>query len=447
MARRTFLRGLSAGAALAGIGPLGLAGAAQAAGLASSARAGAAYQVGVGSSGDPYTATMRAIAACGQWPWQAAGSLSGKIVVIKPNLVYPQLATTGVTTDPQVVRAIVDLVLQAGASQVKIVELGALGVATFFGQCGYTTVFTSAQYPQVQLIDLNAAPNTFGWATVTRGMAYQHLSVPSLMLDPNVVLISAAKLKCHAQGGATLAMKNLYGFAQPSIYHVPTQLARMDLHYRGVYQAVVDMNLALPAQFAVVDGIWGLQGLGPGTLGVPIQMNVVLAGVNPLAVDWTCVRQVMGLNDLTVPYLYYAAAKGMGPASPSQITVLGDAFTPASFIPAPIPPVVGYPTATPFSISLGAGQQTAITYHLFDTSSTRVEIIHDDDMTPGITVVRTLRDWAIRAAGWETLVWNGRDDTGAPVAPGLYHARVQARYTPQAFPSPNYATGFVQVTA
>jgi uncharacterized protein (DUF362 family) len=443
IARRAFLGRLSAGAAAAGLGPLASTTAARAAGPLDG-RAAASYQVGVGNNTDAHTAARRAIAACGQWPWSGT-ALAGKTVVIKPNLVIAAASTTGATTDPQVVRAIVDLVLEAGASQVKIVEVGHPGKAVPYDTCGYTTVFTTTAYPQVQLVDLGMPPNnTFSWVTVPHPMAFQKLSVPSMLLDPNIVLISAAKMKTHAQAGVTLTMKNLYGFASPTLYAVSGQLPRMDLHYRGVYEAVVDLNMALPIQFGVVDGIWGMEGNGP-TRGTPIRVNLVVAGLNPLAVDWICLRQVMGQLQYCAPYLQYAAARGLGPASTSEIAVLGDAFTPFSFVPAQIPPLLWDTVASPFSFSLSATPLTTITYMVGSACSTRVEIIHDSDDTPGITVVRTLHDWAARPQGSESVAWDGRDDSGRLVAPGIYLARVQARFSPDTWPPTNYATSIVMV--
>ena len=58
------------------------------------ARAASPYQVGIGNSSDPYEATQRAVSACGQWPGAA---LAGKTVMIKPNLVTPHAASTGIT--------------------------------------------------------------------------------------------------------------------------------------------------------------------------------------------------------------------------------------------------------------------------------------------------------------------------------------------------------------
>src|SRR5580658_1851542 len=63
------------------------------------------FTVGVGYNTDSYTAAATALSACGQFPT----NLAGQTVVIKPNLVAPMPASSGATTDPLVVQAIVDL--------------------------------------------------------------------------------------------------------------------------------------------------------------------------------------------------------------------------------------------------------------------------------------------------------------------------------------------------
>src|SRR5262249_17838976 len=98
--RRSFLKLLAGSGVLLAAGPR----------LASAAP----FQGGAGTSTDAYLATQRAIAACGQWP---AASVAGRTVVIKPNLVGAAPASSGITTDPQAVRAVVDQALAAGAAQ------------------------------------------------------------------------------------------------------------------------------------------------------------------------------------------------------------------------------------------------------------------------------------------------------------------------------------------
>lgn len=137
------------------------------------------------------------------------------------------MAETGVTTDPQVVRALVDLALEAGAAQVLIVESGPQGAN--FSACGYDFFSDYDPDGRVALVDLNSEPVTLAW--VPGGMAYTWLYMPELLLDDDVVFISAAKLKCHSHTHATLTMKNLIGLPPAERYRVPSGDWREDWRF------------------------------------------------------------------------------------------------------------------------------------------------------------------------------------------------------------------------
>jgi uncharacterized protein (DUF362 family) len=420
------------------------------AGLAATVRprpAGAApYRVGVGKSSDAYTATRRAIEASGEWP---AATIAGRVVVIKPNLVGPATADTGMVTDPEAVRALVDLALQAGASRVLIVEGGRQQAN--FTPCGYDFFRTYDPAGRVALVDLTQAPVVL--APVPGGLAYRYVYLPRFLLDPNLVLVSAGKLKTHAETMATMGVKNLFGLPPVPPYFMPDEpffRPRFHLHERGVHQTIVDLTLLRPSHFTIVDGVWGMEGEGP-TDGTPVRMDLVVAGQNAVAVDRVCLY-AMGMAQEWVQYLAYAAAKGLGPATLSGIEVRGDPFTPRPFrLPAIVSPIVWRPVATPNVIAPGLGQQTLLAYRLHArpdlACATRVEIVRTSEQTSTITLVRTIRDWAPRASGVESLPWDGRDDAGQIVSPGVYTARVQARYDGHDEVPIAYATCWVTVTA
>jgi uncharacterized protein (DUF362 family) len=402
MERRRFLKWLAADGSLL-------------AGLPAAGSAAEPYRVGVGSSSDPYTAAQRAVTASGQWP---AWSIAGRTVVIKPNLVSGKPASSGATTDPHVVRALVDLALQAGAARILILEKAAV-----FAPCGYN--FFSQYHPSVQLIDMETQPAAL--FPVPGGYVYQALYLPALVADPNVILISAAKLKTHALTAVTLALKNLYGLAPPSIYGAEGQtLPRWDLHARGPDQSAVDLNLARRVNYAVIDAIWGMEGHGP-IHGTPVPMNLVLAGLNPLAVD------LAGMHAMQIPqsevlHVFYAGFKGLGPLDARQVALVGDPLTPRSFVRASTPPLLGFPAVRPATISPASREKARIRYWVGAACWTRVEIIRASDAAPAVTVMRLLHDWRMLSAGTRRLEWDGRDDSGAPLEPGTYLVRVQARY-------------------
>jgi uncharacterized protein (DUF362 family) len=398
------------------------------------------YRVGVGKLADPYAATRRAVEACGEWP---AGAIANQKVTIKPNLVVPMTAETGVTTDPQVVRALVDMALEAGAAQVVIVESEPQGAN--FSACGYD--FFSEYDPdgRVALIDLNDEPVVLT-EVPGGGMAYTELYMPELLLADDVVYISAAKLKCHRHTHATLAMKNLMGLPPAERYSVPSENWREDwrlaMHYRGLSQAIVDLNLVRPIDFAVVDGVIGMEGDGP-LEGMPVELDMVVAGRNAVAVDRVCLWAT-ALPPLGVQHLTYAARKGMGPTYMRDIRVVGAPLTLHRFEwPTDLPPIIEYPRAVPYVFAPGIGQQTSIAYWVNLPCQTRVEIVRTSEISPEVTLIRTLHDWVDRPAGGETLMWDGHDDEGRVVPPSRYTARVQARYSDDGTVA--YATGWVWV--
>ena len=396
----------------------------------------ATYPVGIGNLPDPYLATQRAVEACGGWP---GAQIADKKVIIKPNLVVPMMAETGATTDPQVVRALVDLALEAGAAQVIIVESGPSGAN--FSACGYGFFDEYDPDGRVALVDLNLEPVVLA-EVPGEGMAYTALYMPELLLADDVVFISAAKLKSHFHTHATLTMKNLMGLAPAERYGTPPEEWRFAMHRRGISQAIVDINLVRPIDFAVVDGVIGMEGNGP-VAGTPAELNLVVAGRNPVAVDRVCLWAT-ALPQQGVEHLSNAARKGLGPADVGEVEVLGDPFTPVSFAwPDWLPPIVEYPRVVPHAFVPRFGQWTEITYWVDSPCQTRVEIIRTSESSPAETLIRTLRDWESRPAGEETLTWDGRDGDGQVVPLGRYTPRVQARYS--SLGTSAYATGWVWV--
>ena len=399
---------------------------------------GTPYYVGAGYSSDPYTAASVALSACGQLPT----NLAGQTVVIKPNLVSPKPASSGATTDPHVVQAIVDLCLAPQVPRGFSSSKPRLpGQASYFGPCGYTAVFAS--YPQVQLVDLRTG--TYVLTTVPGGgLAYQSMWVPSLVLQPDTFFISAGKMKTHGDAVVTLSMKNLVGLASETAYAPPVnaQYPRHDLHLRGIDESIIDLNRVRPIDFAVIDGVWGMQGQGP-LHGTPVATDVVLAGLNRVAVDRVGLN-VMEFSQNAVTYLNYAAQAGLGPANTSDVTVLGDTYTPYPFTPAATPPILIRPIASPGVISISAGQSTAIAYQIKTACYTSAAIVQDNDQTPAVVPVRTLHGFERISASGETVTWNGLSDSGSPVAPGTYLAQIQAKASPDG-ELVNYAVGRITV--
>jgi uncharacterized protein (DUF362 family) len=125
------------------------------------------------------------------------------------------------------------------------------------------------------------------------------------------------KLKTHHWAGVTLSLKNMFGIVPGSCYGWPKNV----LHWAGIDKSILDINAALRPDFAIVDGIVGMEGNGP-IQGTPKPCGVLVLGDDPVAVDATCCR-VMGLRPEKVKYLN-AAGTLLGHVDAAKIQQLGE---------------------------------------------------------------------------------------------------------------------------
>jgi uncharacterized protein (DUF362 family) len=219
-----------------------------------------------------------------------------KAVLLKPNLVG--LDPQGfINTHPTVIAAARECFLRMGASQVLVGDGPALDRDTeailesvrlreHLGPL--RNVFVDLNLDEVQKV-------TFP----TRASRLRELYLPKTYMGVDFV-VSMAKLKTHHWAGVTLSMKNLFGIVPGACYGWPKNV----LHWAGIDRAILDINAAARPDFAIVDGIVGMEGNGP-TQGQSKASGVLVFGNDPVAVDATCCR-VMGLKPERVKYLEQA---------------------------------------------------------------------------------------------------------------------------------------------
>lgn len=95
------------------------------------------------------------------------------------------------------------------------------------------------------------------------------------------------------------------------------------MHNGRLHQNIADLASLLPPQLTVIDGV--IAGEGHETRGRPLALNLVIAGVDPVATD-TVGAAVMGIPPATVQHLRYAAQKGLGTNDLNTIRVLGESI-------------------------------------------------------------------------------------------------------------------------
>jgi uncharacterized protein (DUF362 family) len=235
---------------------------------------------------------------------------AGDLVLINPSWVAPPVAPeAGCITLPEVSRAIADIVRARGARTV-IAESSAVGVDTdkVIQDSGYRKLREMGY----EVVNLKAARKSVALPTGT-GKVFESVDCWELVGKADVV-ISVPKLKTHDQTEMTCSIKKLKGLL--------TDTAKKAMHQEGLFEGVVDLLAAVKPQLAVVDAIVCQEGVGP-VFGKPVEMNLVLAGKDLVAVDATCAR-LIGFEPEETLLTVNAAARGLGVMDAHDIEVLGE---------------------------------------------------------------------------------------------------------------------------
>lgn len=142
-------------------------------------------------------------------------------------------------------------------------------------------------------------------------------------------LITVPVMKCHLQSGMTCCLKNYVGTAPREAYAVEGTFHNARLHSghsvdNRIDPFIVDLAAFHPPDYAVVDGLRGLQ-YQEHNCGVEdqlVQSNLVLAGEDPVAVD-SLVAHLLGYNPWDMEFLHMAAKRQMGTRDLMQVDVNG----------------------------------------------------------------------------------------------------------------------------
>ena len=164
----------------------------------------------------------------------------------------------------------------------------------------------------------------------TRASRLKQLYLPRTVLEADYI-VSLPKLKTHHWVGVTLSLKNMFGIVPGCCYGWPKNV----LHWAGITPSILDINSTVRPDFAIVDGIIGMEGNGP-IQGSPKASGVLILGDDPVAVDATCAR-VMGLDPERIDYLAKAGVL-LGHLQAEKIRQLGESVasvrTPFAVLPA-----------------------------------------------------------------------------------------------------------------
>jgi len=233
----------------------------------------------------------------------------GHLVLVNPSWVAPPVEReAGCITIPEIPQALADIIKEMGARPV-IAESSAVGVDT-------DKVIESSGYSDLREMGyevVNLKKTQSVRLPTMNGKVFDTVECWWVAQEADVI-ISVPKLKTHDQTEMTCAIKNLKGLL--------TDTEKRAMHREGVFEGVVDLLTALRPKLAVVDAVICQEGLGP-MFGKPVEMNLVVAGKDLVAVDSTCAR-LIGYDPTETLLTVNAATRKLGVMDLEKIDVVGE---------------------------------------------------------------------------------------------------------------------------
>jgi len=220
-------------------------------------------------SGDPAAATGRAL--------DALGGISrfvkkGQRVALKPNMSFARPPEAGCTTHPLVVATVARACMDAGASQVLVLDYTLQRPELCLERSGIAAACKPIRGVHVLALQER---KFFREIPVPHGKTLERVEVMKEVLDAHV-LISLPTAKSHSATGVSLGLKGLMGVIWD----------RGSFHSRyNISQAIADLATVVKPQLTVLDATWALISGGPGGPGEVKKLNLIVAGTDPVAVD------------------------------------------------------------------------------------------------------------------------------------------------------------------
>jgi uncharacterized protein (DUF362 family) len=286
MNRRDFIKGVAASGLALRFGPRALS--------ASSAFPAPAPPVLAAVEGEsPAAITKEAVALLG-----GMGRFVGKgdKVVIKPNVGWDRTPEMAACTNPEVVRTLVELVLDAGAKKAIVIDNTTNQAKRCYVRSGIQDAVKQAGGDMLFVDDYRVKKMAL------KGEWLKEWEIVQDVVESDV-LINVPIAKVHSLCRLTLGGKNWLG---------ATAGARNQFH-QSLDKSIVDLSAFFKPRLTVLDAYRILVRNGPqgGRLSDTELRKTVIAGTDPVAVD-SMGASLFPVEPRELPYLALARERGLG---------------------------------------------------------------------------------------------------------------------------------------
>jgi uncharacterized protein (DUF362 family) len=229
----------------------------------------------------------------------------GDRVLIKVNAAFATPASLGATTHPDTLAAVARLCFQAGATQVQICDNPINNPDSCFEITGLAQ---AAESCGARIIA--PRPELFAPLSLPGGKLIQNWPVMAGAFPGITRVIVVSPVKDHQRAGASMVLKNLYGFLG----------GRRNVFHQDINGIITELSQLLKPTLCVLDGTVSMMTNGPtgGSLSDLKETGTMVVSTDPVAADAVGV-ELLGRKLDDVPYIQMAAKAGAGQADYQQL--------------------------------------------------------------------------------------------------------------------------------
>lgn len=223
----------------------------------------------------------------------------GDVVLIKPNVAFDRSPKLGATTNPEVLTALIRLVREAGAREVRVADNPIESPESCFARTG---IAAAARATGAKLY--LPTPASFEMLEVPGAKLIERwpfFYAPFRGVDK---VIGVAPVKDHNLCHASMSTKNWYGLLG----------GRRNQFHQDIHNIVADLALMMKPTFVILDGSRVLMKSGPtgGDLSDVVAGHTLVAATDSVAADAWGYSQLLGRSSDLPRYLHNAHERGLG---------------------------------------------------------------------------------------------------------------------------------------
>lgn len=269
--------------------------------------------VSLASEGSPAENARRAVEALGGMKRFVS---RGDVVVLKPNIGWDRSPEQAANTNPEVVVAVGEMCLAAGAKEVRVFDRTCNEPRRCYVNSGIPEAirrFAERQGVADRFRVYHVEDRKFQRTAIPGALVLKEWDLYRDALEADRV-VNVPVAKHHSLATVTLGMKNMMGVMGGN---------RGQIHFR-LSECLVDVNRRIPAALTVVDANRILLRNGPsgGNLADVRSAGKVFASADIVAVDIVAAKDLFGKAPGEVPHIRKAMESGLGVPSEDRIRLV-----------------------------------------------------------------------------------------------------------------------------